>query len=104
MASEETPLYEHDCSHCTFLGTGEYAGRAFDLYHCKQGHLVPTVIARASSSPHDYMSGMALAMFDPVLREALSRAHVRGLVSEAEMNKLKESAAIASIVEPPDVW
>jgi hypothetical protein len=80
--TEEKPLYEHDCTHCTFLGTGEYAGRAFDLYFCNQGHLLPTVIARASSDPHDYSSGLQLAAIDPVLREAYERARKAGLAEE----------------------
>lgn len=77
---DERPLYDHDCSKCVFLGTGEHGSRVYDLYFCEQGHLVPTVIARASSDPHDYTSGFVLAFVDPVLREALERARKKGLV------------------------
>lgn len=78
---DEQPLYDHDCSSCVFLGVGLTADqRAYDLYFCEQGHLVPTVIARGSSDPHDYTSGFVLAFVDPVLREALERARKRGLI------------------------
>lgn len=78
--SDAEPIYIHDCDHCTFLGTVEFEGREFDLYFCKQGHFVPTVIARGSSQPHDYTSGIQLAKVDPVLGEALARAQERNLV------------------------
>jgi hypothetical protein len=87
MTTEEVPTYEHDCTHCTFLGTGEYSGRLYDLYFCKQGHLTPTVIARGSSAPHDYSSGLQLAAIDPVLREAYERARRAGLVEEINFSE-----------------
>lgn len=86
MTTEEVPNYEHDCINCTFLGTGEFAGRIYDLYFCKQGHLLPTVIARASGAPHDYSSGLELARVDPVLREAYERARRAGLVHEIDFS------------------
>jgi hypothetical protein len=74
------PLYQHNCSRCVFLGTTDFDGREYDLYHCQQGHLFPTIIARGSSDPHDYTSGVALAAVDPVLREAYERSKQRGLI------------------------
>lgn len=54
-------LYKHDCETCAYLGTYNDC----DLYYCPVGDLrgPPTVIARASSEPRDYESGIALARF-----------------------------------------
>jgi len=76
----DPPFFLHNCSRCTFLGTTEYEDRVYDLYYCAQGHLFPTVIARGSSNPHDYSSGLALAAIDPVLREAYERSKERGFI------------------------
>jgi hypothetical protein len=76
----ESPLYRHNCSRCVFLGTTEFDGANYDLYYCAQGHLFPTIIARGSSDPHNYASGMALAAIDPVLREAYERSKQRGYI------------------------
>jgi hypothetical protein len=46
------PQFEHDCEDCKFLGS--YDGR--DLYFCPGGG--PTIIARRSSDPPDYSSGL----------------------------------------------
>jgi len=48
--------FEHDCDVCKFLG--HYQG--YDLYICPNG--TKTVIARASSVPSNYSSGMTFAM------------------------------------------
>lgn len=72
----DTPSFEHDCPACTFLG--RYQGA--DLYHCLiQGPRLPTVIARHSSSPPDYSSGLPAADYDERLHEARERARTRGL-------------------------
>ena len=47
------PMYTHDCSRCTFLGTFE----DYDLYYCPQGGLT-TVIARFGNKGAEYMSGL----------------------------------------------
>ena len=47
------PLYKHDCNNCTFLGTFNNE----DLYFCKQGGHIPTLIVRYSSDGPDYSSG-----------------------------------------------
>lgn len=59
------PLYEHDSDCCTFLGIFKNA----DLYYCKQMNN-PTVIARFSSDPSDYSSGLCFADRSPFLGEA----------------------------------
>ncbi len=49
------PRYAHDCELCTSLG--EF--KSFDLYYCPQQTLgTATVIARNSSEPSDYSSGL----------------------------------------------
>lgn len=68
--------YAHDHDDCVFLGPHE----GFDLYFCTQGGAFPTVIARASDEPSDYISGLALADHDPLLGEARRRASERGLL------------------------
>lgn len=78
---QNEPHYEHDCSECVYLGDAEFGGQLFDLYFCTQRPPLVTVIARRSSDPHDYTSGIALAAVDPVLAEALARAEARGLVT-----------------------
>jgi hypothetical protein len=52
------PRYKHDCKNCTFLG--EWRER--DLYHCLQGGNYPTVVARFSDEPEDYISGLRFAL------------------------------------------
>ncbi len=52
-------LYAHDCSDCIFLGSFDGA----DLYyHPNFGPLTETVIARNSSSPADYSSGLGFSI------------------------------------------
>ncbi len=63
--------YAHDCDRCKPLGV--FGGA--DLYYCDQGELVmPTLIARNSSEPSDYQSGLAFAATNPALQEAKARA------------------------------
>lgn len=82
----ENPLYQHNCDHCVFLGT--YQGT--DLYACESGcpgYAWPTVIARSSDEPSDYMSGLKIAEAierdegpsHPMV-EALRRARERKLI------------------------
>ena len=53
------PKYKHDCSKCVFLG--RYAKA--DLYVCPaEGNIIDTVIARFSSDPPDYISGLMFAL------------------------------------------
>ncbi len=52
------PHFTHPpCDSCTFLA--HYM--LHDLYHCRQTGNIPTVIARSSSEPADYMSGIPIA-------------------------------------------
>lgn len=77
-----TPVYEHDCDECVFLG--HYGGA--DLHFCLQaGYFgpqqnTPTVLARFSSDPPNYTSGLAFAQTNVYLREAKKRAKRRGLL------------------------
>ncbi len=73
----ETPLYQHDCAACTFLGTY----RAHDLYFCSKQPTGPTVLARYGHDGREYSSGIAFAAHDPIIGEALARARARGLVT-----------------------
>lgn len=70
-----TPRFEHDCTECRYLGYTEKA----DLYWCPQGGY-PTVIARYSSDPPDYSSGLAFVGSIPDITEAAARARVKGLL------------------------
>lgn len=40
--NENTPLHEHDCKNCQFLG----CWNTYDLYFCENQKLGPTIIAR----------------------------------------------------------
>ena len=57
----DSPIYQHDCKRCTYLGSCEYEGRSYDLYSCDQWGLEETVVARFGDDGPDYMSGMAIA-------------------------------------------
>jgi len=74
-----TPVYDHDCERCVFLGrsTDGYA----DLYHCTECH-GPTVVARYGSLGHQYASGLMFASINPWLGEAKKLAEGRKLVCE----------------------
>lgn len=69
--------YRHDCENdCLYLGPyGEY-----DLYvHQDSGNYAETVIARKSSEPSDYVSGILAAKRYPELHEALKRSAYAGI-------------------------
>lgn len=69
------PRYVHDCTCCTFLGHLAES----DLYVCTARQL--TVIARRSSSPADYVSGVGSSFgSNEALTQARLRAQSRGLV------------------------
>lgn len=64
------PLFKHDCKCCTFLGTTEVPENVtqtipieIDMYFCEQNSLAPTVIARLSSEPSDYISGIQVPKY-----------------------------------------
>lgn len=87
------PLYEHDCRECSFLGSYEWAEDRYDLYTCRQGMRLPTVIARRSGASGDYISGIEVAKIlagegalDHPLVEALCRALKKGLLSKKEVS------------------
>lgn len=70
--------YAHDCDRCKPLG--EFGGD--DLYFCKQGGGMDTVIARHSSIGSDYASGLCFADVHPALGEAKKRAIKLGYLTE----------------------
>jgi hypothetical protein len=70
-----TPLYEHDCDSCVFLGTFDNK----DLYFCPKG--MTTIIARNSSVGHDYQSGLVFADVDLHLGVAKFIAKRMGLTN-----------------------
>lgn len=47
------PVYKHDCSECTFLGTESLAYTPVDIYVCNQIGS-PTIVIRFSSEPSEY--------------------------------------------------
>ena len=73
------PIHQHDCDRCVFLGTLDQR----DLYFCPGE---PTVIARRSSDPPDYQSGLVFGLTslkdrpDNYLRAAYQLACDRGLI------------------------
>jgi hypothetical protein len=86
LTAVETPLYQHDCETCTFLGRYQAPNAQItDLYFCASE---PTVIARWSSDGPDYTSGLAFGIYhslkgdrDHALAQAFTRACERGLLS-----------------------
>ncbi len=67
------PKYKHECPSCAYLGEFVDRDTIYDLYACLQGGTSPTLIARYSSGPADYMSGIyGLDAIAP-LREAAKR-------------------------------
>jgi len=68
--------YTHDCPRCHFLGQHQDQ----DLYFCEQGQR-PTVIARFSSKPSDYESGIYGSFSDGALAVARQTAQTRGLLA-----------------------
>lgn len=75
MFNNISPRYVHDCACCTFLGFHAES----DLYVCTSRQL--TVIARKSSAPADYVSGLGSSFGShDALTQARLRAQSRGLV------------------------
>lgn len=68
--------FTHDCTQCIDLG--EFDGH--DLYFCRQGGQIPTVLARFGNAGPEYFSGIPCAAHEPHLGEALVRAGERGLI------------------------
>lgn len=69
--------YTHDCNQCVYLGLGCMDSKEYDLYFCKQGGIMPTVIARFGDNTPDYLSGLGA---DGILREAECLAKKWGLL------------------------
>ncbi len=77
----DTPLFEHNCEMCVFLG--QYRGQ--DLYFCSLSDW-PTVIARWSSNPLDSMSGQSPTKAPRPMEEAIRRAKKIGLWKHITLN------------------
>jgi hypothetical protein len=81
-----TPLYNHDCEACTYLGHKQM----HDLYYCDQGggSNMSTVIARHGDRGEDYISGLNSARDNELLALAVVRAFRKGLLTDDEMGWL----------------
>lgn len=76
LENPEVPTFLHDCNDCVFLGHMLDS----DMYFCDMGNNEGyTVIARKSSVPEDYISGLEMAPYVPELDVALSLANALGL-------------------------
>lgn len=69
---EVRPAWEHDCEDCIFLGRAN-GDEVVDLYYCPNARPWPTLIARFSDEPHDYISGLVFGMCN--LDERLAQAY-----------------------------
>ena len=78
------PIHKHDCPKCTHLGSSD----TVDYYHCKQGDskFNATLIARHSSEPSDYSSGMAFYSFVYHINVAGNLAIDQGLLTFEELD------------------
>lgn len=72
-----TPIHEHDCTNCVFLGTQDN----HDLYFCPTGGGGSVTVLARSGPDGDYESGMVFATngTSPLLAEALKRARAWGV-------------------------
>lgn len=89
MLTIDTPVYDHDCSACVFLGGYRINGARYDVYFCGTQLLGgSTVVARWGSDGPDYTSSLHTArilkrdgdLSDPLV-VALDRAVLRGLLA-----------------------
>jgi hypothetical protein len=88
-----TPRYTHDCDTCVFLGRMD----SEDLYyHAGENVLQRTVVARSSSKPSDYISGMEFA---GPYRSYMSGALEPGVPQLVEAKRLAIAAGL--LVEEP---
>ena len=78
------PIHKHDCPKCTHLGSSD----TVDYYHCKQDHrkFSGTLIARYSSEPSDYSSGMGFYNFIYDINVAGNLALDQGLTTLEELD------------------
>jgi hypothetical protein len=81
----ETPLFNHDCERCKFLGTF----KGTDLYFCNKSWRI-TLISRYSSDGPDYTSGMFLVGHDEHITEANKRAFSAGLLGKTNWVLVKD--------------
>jgi len=76
------PRHKHpSCDNCTYLGSiVDNEGKVTDLYFCKQGEILPTVIARTGSDGEDYTSGLFIKDRIPELALAYKLAQEQKLI------------------------
>lgn len=76
------PVYTHDCSHCTFLGSIVSEDTTYDLYH-HSSSFEETVIARFGNDGPEYASGAGFSYSgnSPELTIARLRAQQKGLMT-----------------------
>lgn len=82
------PMFEHDCSKCTFLGKFIASdGQTFDVYRCDRGSaLGASYIVRYGDEPHEYYS----APF-AILREMKIGAFVEVMESTQKRTRKAQS-------------
>lgn len=90
----ESPKYEHDCTHCTFLGSTdnryELEKGLVDLYfHVSEDGHRSTFIARYSSDGGDYSSGFMFCWSNPHLNKAMRLAYEKGLINNSTLVHLE---------------
>ena len=56
------PIFKHDCNQCVFLANFIDTQNKYDLYFCKQGGILPTVIARYGNDGPEYTSGLNIPL------------------------------------------
>jgi hypothetical protein len=77
---KETPIHQHDCSHCDFLGLYDYKGITYDLYYHKGKHPYDTTVIARYGVDGEYYSGLCFAeKGHQPLAEVLRRAIEQGL-------------------------
>lgn len=98
----QQPRFAHDkCSACTFLGHVQCPELgACDLYFCSQDVFGPTVIARFSSEPPDYSSGLCFIVSRRALAIAAHRAVEKGLLAPDTRINGRRSATVGEALAP----
>ena len=79
-----TPIFDHDCGVCQYLGSDIEGGRYYDLWLAVHQHL-PSLIIRWGSQPPDYESFLVTMLktddfgYSP-LKRAIPLLREKGLI------------------------